>query len=145
MKEKKIHLRVITPQAVKIDEKVDMVTMRCNTGYMGIMPGHEPRSAILDYGVMKITGGAEETRWLAVLGGLAEIRDNHLTVLTGEAEWPQDIDIAHEQKQRERLEQRLQGHKSDLEIRRDTALLRRSLVRIKLRSYHPVGGSEWEE
>ena len=145
MKEKKIHLRVITPETVKVDEKVDMVIMRCNTGYMGILPGHEPRSAVLDYGVMKILGGSQETRWLAVLGGLAEIKDNVLTVLTGEAEWPQDINIAHENTQRERLKQRLQEHQNDIEIQRVQALLQRSLVRIKLRSYHPVGEPEWEE
>jgi len=145
MKEKKIHLRVITPEAIKVDEKVDMVIMRCNTGYMGILPGHEPRSAVLDYGVMKILGGAQETRWLAVMSGLAEIKNNVLTVLTGEAEWPQDIDIAHENTQRQRLNQRLQEHQNDIEFQRTQVMLQRSIVRIKLSSYNPVGESEWEE
>ena len=142
MKEKKIRLRVITPETVKFDDKVDMVIMHCNTGYMGIMAGHEPRSAVLDYGIMRILDGAQEERQLAVFGGLAEVRDNLLTVLTSEAQWPHEIDLTHEHAQRDHLRQRLREHTSDLEIQRDQALLRRLLVRVKLGAQVPSDKQE---
>jgi len=134
---KKIHLRVITPENVKVDDKVDMVIMRCNTGYMGILPGHEPRRAVLDYGIMRILGGSGDERRLAVFGGFAEIKDDILTVVTGEANWPQDIDMDNEHTKREHLKRRLQEHTNDLEIQRDQALLRRLLVRMEIGAYHP--------
>ena len=135
MAEKKFVLRVITPHRVAFDEKVDMVIMRCTTGDMGIMYGHEPRSAVLDYGVFRIFGGDTDERWLAVYGGLAEIKDNILTVLTGGAEWPHEVDSKNAQEAEEHLRHRLQEHADDVDIRRDQALLRRALVQIELSSY----------
>ena len=132
----RLHLQVITPTGAKIDEKVEMVIMRCTTGHMGIMPGHEARVAALDFGVMRIFGGqAKNERWLAVFGGLAKIQDDTLTILTGEAEWPKDVDFAHAQTQREHYEQQLQEHIDDLEIVRDQALLWRTLLRLELSAY----------
>jgi len=134
MAEKKIRLHIITPEQSKIDEDVDMVIMRCTTGDMGIMPGHETRSAVLDYGVMRILNDDNE-RWIAVYGGLAVIKDNVLTVLTHDAEWPEEIDRAHAHVTREHAERRLQEKTDDLEIQSDQVLLRRALVQIEVSSY----------
>ena len=87
MPEKKVHLRVVTPEEVKVDEKADMIIMRCTTGDMGILPGHESRSAVLDYGVLRILDGNDERR-LAVFGGLAEVKNDVVTILTSVAERP---------------------------------------------------------
>lgn len=138
----KLHLQVITPSGVKIDDMVDMVIFRCTTGAMGILPGHEARSAALGFGVMRILGGvAENERWLAVFGGMASISGDKLTVMTGEAEWPKDVDAVHAQTEREHYEQQLQEHVDDLEILRDQALLWRALVRLELSAYPHVEGS----
>ena len=135
MAEKKFNLRVITPHKVVFDEQVDMVIMRCTTGDMGIMYGHEPRSVVLAYGVFRIFSGDADERWLAVYGGLAEIKDNVLTVLTGGAEWPHEVDANRVQEEEEHLKQRLQEHIDDAELRRAEALLRRVFVRMELTSY----------
>ena len=143
---KKMRLRVITPQEIKLDEQVEMVIFRCTTGYMGILPGHEQRSAVLDFGVMRIIGGHEYERWLAVFGGLVEVKDDVVTVLANAAEWPQDIDVAHATSERERLKQILQEHDDDIELQRDQALLWRNLVRIEMGEYPHMGSlSEIEE
>ena len=54
MTEKKLRLQIMTPAEKKVDEDVNMVIMRCTTGDMGILPGHEPHSAVLDYGILRI-------------------------------------------------------------------------------------------
>jgi len=82
----KLHLRVITPEETVVDEAVDMVIMRCSGGEMGVLPGHQPHAAVLREGTLRIKTGKQERR-MAVQGGLATVRDNTLTVLTGEAEW----------------------------------------------------------
>ena len=139
---KKFTLRVITPGEVKLDEQVEMVIMRCTTGYMGILPSHEPRSAVLDIGVMRILGGAESERWLAVFGGLAEIKDDVLTVLANAAEWPEDVDLAFAKAEHDRLEKQIQEHVDDIEIQRDQAHLWRNLVRIELSNFPSVDRSD---
>ena len=54
MPEKKLQLRIVTPVKVKADQPADMVIMRCTSGDMGVLPGHEPRSAVLDYAPVRI-------------------------------------------------------------------------------------------
>jgi len=135
MAEKKINLRIITPNEVALDEPADMVIMRCTTGDMGIMHGHEPRCMVLDYGIMRIFDGDADERWLAVYGGLAQIKDNTLTVMTGEAEWPHEVDADRSRGEQELIKERLQDHVDEVEILRDEALLRRALVQVELSAY----------
>ena len=134
MNKNKIRLHILTPNETKVDEDVDMVIMRCTTGDMGILPGHETRSAVLDYGIMRILDDGSE-RWIAVYGGLAVIQDDVLTILTQDAEWPEEIDLTRAQANREHAERRLQEKTDDLEIQSDQVLLRRALVQIEAGSY----------
>ena len=67
-------------------------------------------------------------------GGLAVMQDNVLTVLTNDAEWPEEIDHSRAKADREHLERRLQEKTDDIEIQNDQVLLRRALVRIEVSS-----------
>jgi len=131
---KKVRLRIITPAQIKVDEEVDMVIMLCTTGAMGILPGHEPCAAALLYGILRILDGGAERR-IAVYGGLATIQNNLLTILTNVAEWPEDIDRARAEADREHAERFLQERTDDIEIQHDQVLLRRVLVQIEVSSY----------
>ena len=143
MSDKKLTLRIITPNKSEFNEPVDMVIMRCTTGDIGIMHGHEPRSVALDYGILRMFGGGSEPdaeRQLAVYGGLAQIKDNVLTVLTSDTEWPHEIDASNAHETHQHLEQRLLDHTGDDEdsaeiIRRDQAQLRRARLQIELSEY----------
>ena len=141
MAEKKIHLRIITPIGIKADEQVDMVILRCVGGDMGVLPEHEALSAVLDIGALRIINDGAERR-LAVFGGLAEVQDDVLTVLTSVAEWPEDIDLALAEEERARFLQRIQETEDATEIQHDQLLLRRSLVRIEVRSDTLLSGQE---
>ena len=141
MPKKKIRLRIVTPAKVKVDEPADMIIMRCTSGDMGILPGHEPRSAVLDYAPLRILGGGYE-RHIAVYGGLAVIENDVLTILTDDAEWPEEIDLAQARADRERAEQRIQDIEDDKELQYDQVLLRRALVQIEVSSYTLTQGDE---
>jgi len=130
----KLQLKIITPEDVKLDEQTDMVIMRCTTGDMGILPGREACSAILDYSVLRIlTGGIE--RRMAVFGGIAQVRDDVVTILANDAQWPDDIDRARAQAEHDEAEQRIRESVDDVEIQRDQVMLRRTLVQIEVSSY----------
>jgi len=131
MAEKKMRLKIITPEKVKVDEDVRMVVMRATTGDMGVLPGHMPYSAVLDYGVLRIIDGETE-RKIAVYGGLAVTQNSVLTILTSDAEWPEEIDLARANLDREHAQQRLREKLDDMEIQHDEILLRRALVRIEI-------------
>ena len=131
---KKLRLQVTTPDSNKFDEDVEMVIMRCITGDMGILADHQPISAILDFGVLRIIDGKIERR-MAVFGGIAQVLDNNVTILANDAQWPEDIDVAEVHAERERVQLRSQEDLDDYEIQRNQALMRRILVQIELSSY----------
>ena len=134
MAEKKFRLRILTPDEIKVDENVGMVIMRCTTGAMGIMAGHEPRSAVLDrYGILRIISNKKEYG-MAVFGGLAEMKNNVLTIITKEAHNPEEIDI-EKAKAALAAAKDIQDHKTDIEIAQDQVTLRRSLVLLEVSSY----------
>ena len=127
--EKKIQLRVITPTQTKIDEEVDMVIMRCITGDMGVLPEHESYLCALTDGVLRLINRRRERR-LAVFGGIAEISNDVLTVLTDEAHWPEEIDLDRVNEMREHLEQKVLEKADDQELLRDQAQLNRTLLKL---------------
>ena len=130
MADKKIQLKIITPEGNKVDEAVDMIVMRCTTGDIGILYRHEPRTAILNYGLLRMINEGVE-RKIAVYGGTATIQNNVLTVLTSGADWPDEIDLTKAQADRDHAERRLREKADDLEIEVDQVLLRRALVQIE--------------
>jgi len=132
--DKKVRLRIVTPEQVKVDEDASMIIMRCTTGNMGILPGHEAYSVALDYGILRILRDDVE-RKIAIYGGLASIQNDVLTILTHDAEWPEDIDRARAEADREHAERRLQERTDDIEIQHDQVLLRRALVQIEVSSH----------
>jgi len=135
MAEKKLHLRVFTPERITADEKANMVIIRCTTGDMGFLPGHVAYSAVLDCGVMRVFNEDGEER-LAIFGGLAEIRNDVLTILANAAERPEDIDLAAAQAERDNIKRLLQEPgDDDAETQRHKAALKRSLVRVDVASY----------
>ena len=144
----KFNLRIATPDNVKYDEDAEMVILRCITGDMGVMANHEATSAILDYGVLRIINGEEE-RKMAVFGGIAQIGDNKVTILANDAQWPEDIDVAFVEAERDRMERRSQESADDLTIQRDQILMRRTLVQMEVSTFplisRPDRGDSKEE
>ena len=141
---KKLHLRIATPENIKYDEEAEMVIMRCITGDMGILADHEATSAILDYGVLRIINGDEE-RKMAVFGGIAQVGDNKLTILANDAQWPEDIDMAFVEAERERMARRSQESLDDLAIQRDQILMRRTLVQMEVSTFPLISRTNREE
>jgi F-type H+-transporting ATPase subunit epsilon len=135
MAEKKIHLRIVTPTEVKVDEKIDMAILRCIDGEWGVLANHDDNSNVLDYGVMRVFNDERE-HVLAVYGGLAEVKDNVLTVLTQSALNPDDIDRELAEANRDAAEAELKTKLGTTEQQNYHAvMLRRALVEIEVSTY----------
>ena len=133
--DKKFRLQVLTPFLTKFDDEVNMAILRCQTGDWGVLPGHAPYSAVLSYGTLRMIDGEVE-RILAVYGGVASMVNNVLTVLTSAADWPDEIDLARTQRERELAEQRLRERADYLEMQYDRVLIRRALVQIEVKIHY---------
>lgn len=76
-----LQLQVITPSRVIVDEIVDEVVAPGVLGEFGILPGHVPFITLLAEGEIKYKRGSSEQK-LSVEGGLAEVRDDKVIILT---------------------------------------------------------------
>ena len=138
----KTRLRVATPDNVKFDDEAELVIMRCISGDIGVMAHHEATSAILDHGVLRILGDSNERR-IAVFGGIAQVRDNTVTLIANAAQWPEEIDVAFAESQRNRLESQIKENPDSPQADKD--FLRQCLVQIEVGNYLSSGKTEHSE
>jgi len=136
MAEKKtFNFKVVTSAGVKFSESAQMVIMRATTGDMGVLTGHEPMSAPLDAGILRITAAGGTQRWMGVFGGLCKVEGDTLTVLPGLAEWPSEVEPELAAAERDECLGRLKEHRDPAHTRRDKELLRQALVRLELSEF----------
>jgi F-type H+-transporting ATPase subunit epsilon len=87
------HFDLVSPEKLAFSGEVDQVDIPGMEGDFGVLAGHAPVVAAIRPGILTvITGGAREK--IIVLGGLAEVSDNRLTVLADVATSLQDLDRA---------------------------------------------------
>jgi F-type H+-transporting ATPase subunit epsilon len=86
----KIQLEVITPSRLVVSEEVDEVVAPGELGEFGVLPGHITFISLLMPGELKfIKGGAENK--MIIWGGVAEVRDDRVNILTDNVEDPATI------------------------------------------------------
>ena len=87
------HFDLVSPEKLAFSGEVDQVDIPGMEGDFGVLSGHAPVVAAIRPGILTvITGGTREK--IIVLGGLAEVSDNKLTVLADVATSMQDLDRA---------------------------------------------------
>jgi F-type H+-transporting ATPase subunit epsilon len=81
---------VVTPERALLDESADFVALPMYDGELGVLPGRAPLIGRLGCGELRIKRGGTVERYY-VDGGFAQIRTNVVTVLTGKALKPSEI------------------------------------------------------
>lgn len=102
-----LHLKVITPLALIIDEQVDLVEGPGELGEFGILPGHVPFVTTLSPGLLKYKQGSE-TKSVLLHGGLAEVSESNVRVLTDSTEDPSSIDTSAAKEDVYKLEKQIE-------------------------------------
>lgn len=142
MTDKGVKIKIYTPSKLVLDDVVDFVILRTNEGDMGVMPGHEPYSALLDYGMLRMFVEKAETGVFMVLGGFVTVMNNEVVVLSDMAERPEELQTALDALEREREANLLREATSDLDIQRAEMVLRQSLVQMDISSYSIIKGRD---
>ncbi|MEW6173663.1 MAG: F0F1 ATP synthase subunit epsilon, partial [Bacillota bacterium] len=121
---------IITPERVVYDGDARFVVVPGTEGDLGILPHHAPLITLLKTGLVRIAHEAAESRFV-ITGGLLEIHENRVILLTGAAEHPEDIDLERAEAARERAERRLAARGPDVDFERARAALMRAVARLK--------------
>ncbi len=83
---------IVTPDGPVYEKEVEMVSVKAESGEMGILPGHIPTVAPLKISAVRLKNGGH-TDYVAVSGGFIEVRPDKVTVLSSSAEEANHIDI----------------------------------------------------
>ena len=130
-----IQLEIVTPEKKVLSEPVDIVVAPGEEGEFGVLHNHTPFLAKLKVGELRFRIGGT-VRYIAIMGGYAEVLPDKVTVLATAAEEATDIDVIRAKAARERAERRLKEARDRLEFARAEAALQRAIARLKVAEKH---------
>src|SRR5271168_2281449 len=101
MADNQLHVRLVTPERVLVDEVADAVELPSKSGYMEVLFGHAPLLAELGVGVVRLHGSQGGDQEYFVVWGFVEVLPDRVTILAQNATRPEEIDTAAAQRQLE--------------------------------------------
>lgn len=145
MTNKSVSIRVLMPGRVVYEGSADMVVMRSVEGDRGIMPGHIPCTLALGFGLLRIYQGKKLLDTLAVMGGMATVQEDCITVVSEMADHPDKIGEVELRKAGERALRKHRERMAETEITYARKVLRRSLIERNASSYAILKGRDHQE
>ena len=130
LKDKKIHLKIITHEQVVYENDVDAIYSPGSKGEFGVLYNHIPFMTTLQIGVTKVVIGGK-SEYISTLGGIFQVKENHALILADEAEKGSDIDVPRAKLAKERAEARLGNAKDKKERARAERAIARAMARLK--------------
>lgn len=129
---KTIKVSVVTPDGPVYESDVEMVSTKAQSGELGILPGHIPMVAPLQIGSVRLKNGGK-TEYVAVSGGLLEVRPDQVSILAQSAEVSDSIDVKRALRAKERAEERLrEQQRAHVDFKRAEMALQRAINRISV-------------
>lgn len=126
-----LHLKIITPRKVVIDEKIDSVSIPSSDGELTILPKHENLFSLLVEGIIKIKSQGNED-FLSIGGGYVETDGKNITILVSKAYGQDEIDKNLTEKALNDAKKILSVSKDEKERSEAMAMMRRAIVDAKL-------------
>jgi len=128
-----LHLSIVSAERSLVSEQVDEVEIPGAKGYLGVLPGHTPFLALLGAGELWYRQG-NETHYLSIAFGFAEVEPDRVTILAETAERAAEIDVARAEAAKRRAEERLAKPAVDIDFERARVALLKSLIRLQVAS-----------
>ena len=128
-------LEIVTPDGKAYAEDVEMVTLTGAEGEIGILPQHVRLMTQMLPGELVVRRGGKDV-FVAVGGGLVEVRADRVQILTDMAVAAEKVDEARAEEARRRAEVRLQDQLSAEEVAATNAALNRALAQLKVKRRH---------
>lgn len=138
-------VQVVTPDGLKYDHHASFIHAVTKDGQIGILPGHINLIAPLEVDELKVRRVDDESHvdWIAVNGGIIEVKDDFITIIANSAERDRDIDVSRAERAKQRAERVLEEEtkrvleeatKSDRndDVQHAQIALRRALNRINV-------------
>jgi F-type H+-transporting ATPase subunit epsilon len=130
-------VNVVTPNGLVYDHHAAIVVAKTTDGEIGILPKHAPIIVPLAIDEVRVKRTDSDTHvdWIAVNGGIMEVRDNLVTIIADSAERERDIDVPRAERAKQRAERLIEEAKETADkdtLRRATVALHRAINRINV-------------
>ena len=128
-----MQVELVSPERILFSGEADSVLCRTTAGDIAFLPGHAPFLGLLEIHplTIRLTDGSDVV--VAVHGGVVEVSDNRVIILSDEAELKSQIDVDQTRRDIQEAERRLMEN-DDAECE---AQLRRSHVRLQVAGAAP--------
>lgn len=123
-------LEIVTPDKLVVKDTAEEMQIPGKNGYMGILPGHAPLISELGVGQISYRNG-NETHYLCVAWGFAEVLPDKVTILAETAERGDEVDCERAQKAKERAEKRLASGDAEVDVARAQNALAKANNRLE--------------
>jgi F-type H+-transporting ATPase subunit epsilon len=84
---------IVTPEQQAFDESITQAIVPAHDGKIGILTDRAPLLVKLGIGALELDLAGGQRRTLFIDGGIAQMKDNRLTIVTNEALEPSQIDV----------------------------------------------------
>lgn len=124
-------LQIITPERSFFDAQAEMVVFLAPDGEIGVLAGHSPMVISMREGGIRIL---QDGKWreAAASDGFATITQDEVLLLMQTVEWPEEIDLARAERDREHAEEKLRQQRSMQEYYIARSMLARAMVRLRV-------------
>ncbi len=129
----RLRLHIVSADRNLVNELVDEVEIPGQDGYFDVLPGHTPLLAVLGAGELWYRAG-NDTHYLAIAFGFAEVQPDQVTILAEIAERAEDIDVARAEAAKKRAETRVAQPVVDMDFERARISLMKALIRLQVAS-----------
>src|SRR3954447_16335522 len=110
-----MQVEVVSPQLILYSGEADMVTCRTESGDIAFLPHHAAFLGALQIHLVKIVQSAGVEQLAAVRGGVVEVSNNRVIILSDEALLSGDVDAQEARRDADEAERRLmEGHAGEI-------------------------------
>jgi F-type H+-transporting ATPase subunit epsilon len=126
-----IQVEIVALDRRLVSGEVDMVTLPGIEGQMGILHGHAPLLSLLDFGEIILHRGSDK-QYVAVHGGVVEVRPDKVTILADTAEMSDEISEERARAALDRAQKLLEENPQPSQLPVIQAAVRRSNLRLRV-------------
>jgi F-type H+-transporting ATPase subunit epsilon len=84
---------LVTPEQQVLEESASQVILPAHDGELGILTGRAPLLVKLGIGILRLDLAGGQKRYFFIDGGIAQVKDDRLTVVTTEARTASEVDV----------------------------------------------------
>ncbi|UUV99615.1 F0F1 ATP synthase subunit epsilon [Vagococcus luciliae] len=129
-------VNIVTPDGLIYEHEAKFLVANTQAGSLGILPKHCPLIAPLKIDAVRIDREENVNDWVAVNGGVIEVRDNVVSIVANSAETEENIDISRAEQAKKRAEQKIEAAKNEqnqsIDMARAEIALYRALNRLNV-------------